>query len=272
MIRAKTTLADALREGAERLARSGSDAPRQEAERLAAHALGMRWGDLFTRLREHFDMHAFDALVDRRVAHEPLAYILGTAEFYGIVLQCGPGVLVPRPETERLVETALDAIADRERPVVVDLGTGTGAIAVAIKTKRPDADVWATEVAPGALVWAKRNAGSVHLVEGDLFSPLPQELRGSVDLVVSNPPYIPDGTALPPDVEAEPPEALFAGPDGLRVIRRIVDEASDWLRPGGTIALEVGTPEQAASVASMLPEGKVFEDLTGRPRVVSSRC
>ncbi len=259
MIRADGTLSDALRDAADRI-------PRREAEELASFVLGLGWGELWPRMDQPFDPQPFEELIARREAGEPLQYIVGSASFYGVELACGPGVLVPRPETEILVDVALELLRDIASPVVVDLGTGTGAIAAAIASQRPDATVYATEKSPAAFAWAQRNVPSVLL--GDLFEPLPSSLRGGVDLVVSNPPYVPEGTTLPADVRREPAEALFAGPDGCDVLRRIASEAPDWLRPGGWIVLEIGTPDQA----SVLPGARVHADLTGRLRVVLKQC
>jgi release factor glutamine methyltransferase len=251
-----TTVAEALRSASRVI-------PRREAEDLAAFSLRVRWGDLWARMDEPFDADTFDALVSRRADGEPLQYILGSASFHGVEIACGPGVLVPRPETETLVDVALGLIRDLPRPVVVDIGTGSGAIAAAIAAVRPDADVYATEKSAAACEWARRNVANVYL--GDLFEPLPPALRGAVDLIVSNPPYIPDGTPLPADVAREPSEALYAGQDGCDVLRRIVAEAGEWLRPGACIALEIGTPDQIA----VLQDAAVTNDLAGRPRVLS---
>jgi len=239
--------------------------PRHEAEQLAAFALGTTRSEFWARFDEPFDTKLFDELVARRLAGEPLAYIIGSTCFYGIEVACGPGVLVPRPETEVLVDVALELLRGIESPTVIDIGTGTGAIALAIAAHRPDASVWATERSDEALSWAERNLreSAVRLVAGDLFAGSPR-----ADLVVSNPPYIADGTALPADVMREPAAALFAGPDGNDILDRIVDACGDH----GAVALEIGTPEQAAHVAGRLANATVHDDLTGRPRVVSARC
>jgi release factor glutamine methyltransferase len=241
-----------------------TDLPRHEAEQLAAFALGITRSEFWSRLDEPFDTTLFDEFVARRLAGEPLAYITGSTSFRGIEIACGPGVLVPRPETEILVDVALGMIREIEAPTVIDIGTGPGAIALAIVAERPDASLWATESSDVALAWAERNlrGSSVRLVAGDLYAGCPR-----ADLVVSNPPYIPTGAELPVDVMREPPEALFAGPDGNDVVDRIIDGHA-----GGLIALEIGTPEQAAHVTARLPDATVHEDLTGRPRVVSARC
>jgi release factor glutamine methyltransferase len=250
------------------LLRTDTRLPRHEAELLAAHALGITRSELWSRAGEPFDSPLFDELVARRLGGEPLAYITGSTEFHGIEIACGPGVLVPRPETEILVDVALAMLDGLRAPVVVDIGTGTGAIALAVAKERPEASVWATELSDRALAWAERNlrGSQVHLVAGDLFAGCPR-----ADLVVSNPPYVVSGAELPGDVMREPAEALFAGPDGCDVLDRIVEGAAGH----GAIALEIGTPEQAQHVAARLAswsDVRVHDDLTGRPRVVGATC
>ena len=194
-------------------------------------------------------------------------------------------MFVPRPETEVLLAWALEAIADRERPVVVDLFTGTGAIALAIAAARPDAEVYGVERAPGALAWARRNAemhaaaGAVpiRLLGGDVFDErLLADLERTVDLVTANPPYVPDGTPVDPEVaDHDPPEAVFAGPDGLAVIRPLLSVAAGLLKPGGLLAIEHDA-SQGESAPALLAARRVFADvvdhpdLAGRPRFVTA--
>jgi len=264
--------ADALRD-------AGSPSPRAEGERLAALALGIDWSGLWGRMADAIDARSLALMDDalaRRVGGEPLAYIEESVVFYGLEIACGPGVLVPRPETETLVDVGLELVDGVERPVVADIGTGTGAVAIAIAARRPDAEVWATDVSTMALAWAERNVSShgvgVWLLHGDLFSALPRRLRGRVDLAIANPPYVPDGADAPADVRAEPAEAVFAGPRGDEVLMRLADEAPGWLSERGAVALEVGTPEQAEALATALPGAvDVRADHTGRPRVVFVR-
>lgn len=192
----------------------------------------------------------------------------------------GPGVLIPRPETEVVAGRAIELLP--RDGVAIDVGTGSGAIAIALATERPDASVLATEVSAAALSWARRNAESigapVRFFEGDLFDPLPPEFGGRVDVVVSNPPYIATAEAalLPSDVrDHEPHEALFAGTDGLAVIRRLIAEAPKWLRSGGMLVLEIA-PHQERDVLELLVaagyrDPRVAADLTGRPRVAEGR-
>jgi release factor glutamine methyltransferase len=262
------------------LSAAGFSSARWEGERLVAHALGIEWGEIWVRLREDFGEQTsqkLDELVRRRVAGEPLAYILCSTTFFGREIAVGPGVLVPRPETESLVQAALDVVADVPDPRIVDIGTGSGAIAIALALERSGAEVWGTDASKPAMEWAERNVRSagvdVQLVHGDLFEALPSRTRGVFDLIVSNPPYIAEGTDLPADVRAEPDEALFAGPEGNDVLLKLVDGSEAWLNSGGHLALEVGTPEQADVVVGALAswrDVRVREDRTGRPRVVSA--
>lgn len=224
--------------------------------------------------------HALE-LARRRATGEPLQYITGEAHFRRLVLKVGPGVLIPRPETEVVTEHAMERLPDNG--VLVDVGTGSGAIALAVKDERPDAHVYATENQGDALGWAQRNVSAlgldIHLVEGDLLVALPDHLRGAVDVVVSNPPYIATGEArfIGVDVVAhEPHAALFAGPDGLEVIRAVAKQARRWLAPGGWLVLEIGV-KQGGAVAELLTgldyqEIAVLSDLAERPRIAEGRA
>lgn len=278
MLRSETlALTEWIRDAERSLAGAGVPSPRNDAERLAALGLGLQWGELWTRLREPIDerLSRMDDVLERRCAGGPLAYIVGSVAFCGTEIMCGPGVLVPRPETETLVEVALELIADGPGPVVVDIGTGTGAIAIAVARARADARVWGTDVSPVALRYAARNVEetdvSVELLDGDLYRALPDDLLGAVDLVVSNPPYVRDDAVLPPDVLAEPAEALRAGPRGDEALVGLVEGVGPWLKASGSMAMEVGTPDQAAWMTSAMrgfAEVGVRDDLNGCPRVV----
>jgi release factor glutamine methyltransferase len=262
-------------QASKRLADSGHAAPRFDAERLAAHVLGVSWSDLWidemSKPLDGTTTAALDAVLRRRLAGEPLAYIQGSRVFYGLELECGPGVLVPRPETETLVDVGLELIAGITTPVVVDIGTGSGAIALAIASKRTDAEVIATDVSEEALAFARRNGASlgidVWFAAGDLFEAVPDEVRGRVDLLVSNPPYVPEGAGVPTDVRSEPSVAVFGGEIGNDVLERIVAAAPQWLRPGGALAMEIGEGYQA----DVLPGAEVRKDHTDRPRVIWRR-
>ncbi len=219
-------------------------------------------------------------LAQRRASGEPLQYLTGVAGFRRLELAVGPGVLVPRPETEVVAGRAMELLP--REGTLVDVGTGSGAIALAVADERPDARVLATESSIDALCWAERNRAALsarmELVAGDLFGGLPAALRGTVDVVVSNPPYIAEWEreALPRDVvEHEPHVALFAGDDGLAVIRRLARASREWLRPGGWLVVEID-PRQASAVRGDL-ESLGYEDvatgidLAGRLRVAEGR-
>lgn len=207
----------------------------------------------------------------------PLQYLVGEQQFLDLVLGVAPGVFVPRPETEIVVERAAETLEGRESPAVIDVGTGTGAIALAIKRLRPDARVVATDVSEDAVAVARANASRLGLdvvvLPGDLLDPVPEELRGAVDLVVSNPPYVTreEYDDLPGEVKAEPYEALVGGTD---VHRRLAGAAPAWLRPGGWLVVEIGESqgvEVAALLADRFEAVEVLPDLTGRDRIVRGR-
>jgi release factor glutamine methyltransferase len=195
-------------------------------------------------------------LATRRAAGEPLQYLLGSAYFGAIELAVGPGVFIPRPETELVAQRAMDRL--RQGGLVVDVGTGSGAIALGVATQRSDATVMGTEISPDAMLWAEKNRDAlglpVRLALCDLLDGLPATLKGRLDVVVSNPPYVAqaDRASLPPDVvDHEPHVALFAESRGLAVMERLAREARLWLRPGGCLVCEIGHG-QGTAVASML--------------------
>lgn len=231
------------------------------------------------------EVRFFDQMVARRVAGEPLQYVLGQWAFRTLDLFVDRRVLIPRPETEVVAGHALDALAALERPgVAVDLGTGSGAIALSLAAERwPHVEVWATDVSADALSVARANlaglgrrAGVVRLVEGDWYRALPDELRGRVDVVISNPPYVAADDPLPPEVaEWEPTGALVSGPSGLEAIEVVVEGAVEWLADGGTVVVEIGDTQGSAALAvaraAGLHEPEVRPDLTGRPRALVAR-
>jgi release factor glutamine methyltransferase len=248
-----------------------------DAELLLAHVLGIPRGRLLLAdPPDDGQVQALDALVARRAAREPLQHLVGTAVLGRVEVAVGPGVFVPRPETETLLERALGLLTG-PAPVVVDLCTGTGALALAIAHERPGATVHAVEVDPGALPWTRRNlAGSrVELHEADVTAAgVLAELTGVVDLVTCNPPYVPDGLAVPPEVDADPRGAVFAGPDGLAVIRPVADLAHRLLRAGGAVALEHDDSHPVAVRDVLAGAGftgvTTHPDLAGRPRVATA--
>jgi release factor glutamine methyltransferase len=253
--------------------------PRVDAELLAAHLLGLPRSRLAAAGAPSAEQLArFRELVDRRATRIPLQHLLGSAPMGPVDVAVGPGVFVPRLETELLLEWGLLALTGTDNPLVVDLCTGSGALALAVAASRQDAEVHAVELDPEALAWARRNlAGRARLVAGDVTDPdLLPELHGRVDLVLANPPYVPDGTPVPPEVaEHDPRRAVFAGPDGLAVIRPMLVLALRLLRPGGRLAIE--HDDTHATSAPVLLAGDpaltdVVEhsDLAGRGRFVTA--
>lgn len=264
-----------------RFAERGIPTPRLDAEVLLAEVTGKQRIGLYT----HFDqpltaeeLATYRALIKRRLAGEPVAYLVGKKEFYSLELVVDARVLIPRPDTETLVEVALALLPFSDpAPRVVDVGVGSGAVAIAIAVARPDALVEAVDRAPEAAEVARANAArhapSVRVHVGDLLAPI----DGLVHLVVSNPPYIPTGdlAALQLEVRREPRAALDGGPDGLDLVRRLVDEATRKLVPGGALALEIGH-DQAERTANLLHAAGFVDvaraiDLAGIERVVSGR-
>jgi release factor glutamine methyltransferase len=257
-----STVATLLAEGAERLSGAGLGCARPDALRLLGATLEVDGLALYVDPRRPVDMEAaarFRLLVERRAAHEPVQYLLGYEEFRGLRIAVTTEVLIPRPETEGLVERALELLADRQGALVADVGTGSGAIACALSSARPDLEVLAVDQSLGALAVASDNvrrlglSSRVRLLAGDLFGPL-GSLSGSLDMIVANPPYLPTGVipSLPVEVERfEPHLALDGGPDGLRVLRRIVAQAPAFLRPGGWLVMEIGE-DQAGPLASLM--------------------
>ncbi|MEI7915356.1 MAG: peptide chain release factor N(5)-glutamine methyltransferase [Mycobacteriaceae bacterium] len=281
-------LREAITSAAARLAEAGIDSARADAELLAAHAAGTSRGRL--ALLDVADDAFLDAFLDRfgdavaqRVRRIPLQHITGTAAFGPVELQVGPGVFIPRPETESLLEWALAQSLPADA-VIVDLCTGSGALAIALATalaaERPDARVIAVDDDPRALDYARRNASAtrVRLIQADVTDPgLLPELIGTVDLVVANPPYIPAGAQLEPEVgQHDPPHALYGGADGMAVIGPIAVRAADLLRPGGLLAVEHDDTTSQATVGVITATG-AFDDITahrdmaGRPRFVTAR-
>ena len=282
----------AIAKAADALAQAGIDCARTDAELLAAHAAGTERGRL--ALVDSPEASFFDRLeaaVVARAQRIPLQHITGRAAFGPTDLRVGPGVFIPRPETEALLEWALAQDLPAS-PVILDLCTGSGALAVALADALPDARVIAVDDDAAALDYARRNAAgtAVEVVAGDVTDPgLLPDLVGAVNLVVANPPYIPEGAELEPEVaQHDPAHALFGGADGMAVIVPIVARAAQWLAAGGLLAIEHDDSTAQATVAEIaaLPapgslgccpaagaftEITAHRDLTGRPRYVTAR-
>ena len=269
------------------LAAAGVASPRVDADILAAHVLGVERGRLMMApLVDPPVIDDYARLVARRAAREPLQHLLGTAVLGPVVVAVGPGVFTPRPETELLLEWGLKAIVGVTSPLVVDLCTGSGALALAVAAARPDATVHAVEADPAALTWARRNiaahadAGGTPVVlhAADVrWADLLPDLESRVDLVLCNPPYVPDHTPVPPEVSGwDPPAAVFGGPDGLEIIRAVVGAAATLLRYDGRLAIE-HDDTHGDTVPDLLRRRRVLadveehRDLNGRPRFATAR-
>ena len=279
------TLAALVRGAAQRLADAGVPDPLVDAELLAGHVLGLRRGEVQAALIRGdvvnaSDAERIDALVVRRVGREPLQHITGTAPFRHLELQVGPGVFVPRPETETVVQFAIDALLNspESAPIGIDLGTGSGAIALAMATEVRHARIFAAELSPEAHEWASRNMSGVEnltLVLANLADAF-RELDGTASVVISNPPYVPDD-AIPRDPEVrlfDPAMALYGGPDGLDLVRVLSTRAAELLRPGGLLVIEHGEL-QGESIREILGAdgwraAATHRDLTLRDRATTA--
>jgi len=291
---ASVTVADAVRDAGRRLRDADvTRSPRLDAELLVARALGLARADLLREPERELsadEVAEWESLLRRRLAREPVAYILGHRAFRTIDLEVTRAVLIPRPDTETLVDVALEELRTvplagpepEDEPLAIDVGTGSGCIALALASEDPFVHVVATDVDPDALAVARGNAARlglarrVEFVLSDLFHDVAERV---VDLVVSNPPYIPadEYVALEPNVrDYEPRLALYGGVDGLDFYRRLVPGAALLLRPGGLLAVEVGSG-QAEAVAGIVRASGAFsapetrDDLAGAPRVVYAR-
>jgi release factor glutamine methyltransferase len=268
-----------VQRAADYLERHGVESPVPTAERLLAHVLETDRAGVYARegLTSQ-EAQLFGRALCRRCVGEPLQHVTGEQGFRRIVLRVRPGVFVPRPETEILVQTTLDGLASVAAPTVVDVATGSGAVALAIADELPESTVLATDLSPEAVALARENANAlgtpITVIEGDLLDALPAQLRGRVDAVVCNPPYVPEEArdSLPADVRAEPDLAVFGG---IALYERLFSEAVGWLAPGGLVAVEI--EERTAAVVSKAAAHAGFEsiavrqDLTERDRVVSGR-
>lgn len=274
------------------LATAGVDSPRVDAELLAAAVLGISRAKLATARFDLGSAARYQELVRFRAARRPLQHLTGSAPFRWLELAVGPGVFIPRPETELLVDWGLTRLGGVRRPVVVDLCAGTGAIALSVAHEHPGAEVYAVESSPDALDWLRRNVSSsrsasgsgsvsgsvVTIVEGDVTNPATlSTMDGQVDLVLCNPPYVPTGTPVQPEVaEHDPHLAVFGGVDGLDVIRPVIRRAADLLRPGGWFGIE-HDDSHGFAVPALLSASQAFvdvvehRDLAGRPRFATAR-
>jgi release factor glutamine methyltransferase len=268
-----------VRRSAAYLEAHGVDSPRETAEALLMHLLGTDRAGLYARSNglDTATARLFGRALCQRCHGTPLQYLTGEQQFMDLRLQVVPGVFVPRPETERLVEVILELLEPIRAPVVVDMGTGTGAIGLAVKRYRPESRVLATDLSPEAVQVAGRNADrlglDVEVLPGDLLDPLPGDLAGRVDLVVSNPPYVTEEgfESLPEEVRAEPYAALVGG---TQVHARLVRGAGRWLRPGGWLVVEIGAdqgPEVRALFEEHFERVEILPDLAGRDRIVRGR-
>ena len=269
------------------LAEAGVPDPEVDAELLLGHVLGLSRGGVQARVVMGGEVGEADAatlalLVERRARREPLQHLTGRAAFRSLELFVGPGVFVPRPETEQVAQLAIDALraAAEPEPIALDLGSGSGAIALALATEVPHARVWAVENSPAAFAWTRRNveaiaAANLELVFADLADALP-ELDGRAAVVISNPPYIPLG-AIPRDPEVrlyDPEHALYGGADGLDVVRVLSRRARALLHPGGTLVIEHGEQQSAAIAGVLAADGwhaiAHHRDLTTRERATTA--
>lgn len=276
------------------LATAGIAAAAAEARWIVEEVSGLEGAELVLGIEEPATVRGvarLDGLVARRRGGEPIQYVLGRWSFRTLDLLCDRRVLIPRPETEQVVEVALTELDDvllgrhgRHRAVALDLGTGSGAIALSLAVERPGSDVWGVERSADALAVARANlaglgmAGSrVRLLEGSWFDPLPGELRAAIDLVVTNPPYVAAHEVLPAEVVGwEPIDALVPGPTGLEAYEVVVGEAAAWLAPGGALVAEIGTTQgpvvAALAESAGLVEVRVVADHAGHDRAVVARA
>ncbi|MCW2527618.1 MAG: protein-(glutamine-N5) methyltransferase, release factor-specific [Pseudonocardiales bacterium] len=272
----------------DRLAAAGVESARVDAELLLSSALNVDRGRLIIAAGPTpAESERFEALIQRRINREPLQHILGNAAFRHLLLAVGPGVFVPRPETELLVDAVLPTLKSVAVPTAVDLCSGSGALALSIATEVPTAGVTAIERSAAALIWLQRNIAEVGVgdrvraVQADVADPQLltelNDLLGSVDVVVANPPYVPAAVEVGPEVGHDPAEAVFAGDDGLDLIADVVRIAAALLRPGGMLAME-HDDTHAESVPALLGSTGTdlwadvvdHPDLAGRPRYVTA--
>lgn len=278
MSEAPSSVGEAIREATETLA-PASDTARLDAELLMAHALGVSRSDMLLRAMRDAAPEGFGVLVARRLVHEPVAYITGSAEFYGLELQVSPAVLIPRGDSETLIEAASEHFADRAAPTrVLDLGTGSGALLLAALSLWPEAQGVALDASMSALRVAQCNATKLGLAERARF--LRRSWRregwrrdlGTFDLILCNPPYVEEDAALDPQVrDHEPGSALFAGPEGLDDYRILLPQTAALLTGGGIAIFEIGATQRDALASLARNQGfapRFCNDLANRPRAM----
>ena len=273
------TIVEVLKLSADYLHKHGSDSGRLDAELLLAHALGLRRLDLYLKFDHSLadpELAAYRSLVSRRGKGEPVAYLVGHKEFMGLDFEVTRDVLVPNPDTETLVQRAVEIAREASRPLrVADVGTGSGSIAVAVAHYAPNTEVWASDTSRDALEVAGRNVrrhglhDRVHLECGDLMQPLPRGL----DLVCANLPYVPIGASLPAEVAAQPAGSLHAGEGGAALVIRLLDQAPAHLAPGGRVLAEID-PAIVAAVTEAAGRNftahRLLRDLGGHDRVLEA--
>ncbi|GGQ96895.1 release factor glutamine methyltransferase [Deinococcus ruber] len=242
------------------------------------HVLNLDWSGLVLaggRVLTAAQVQQTEALIARRLTREPLQHLIGAVEWGGIHLKVTPAALIPRPETETLLHLALEALSGRTAPAVLDVGTGSGALALGIKAARPAARVTATDLSAEALALARQNADLLHLEVAFLEADLLRGVPGTFDLIVSNPPYLPeaDEAAAEPEVRHDPRQALYSGPDGLTLARQLMRQAAALLNPGGVVLLELD-PRNVERLAHELHlsgwHAQIHPDLTGRLRFLEA--
>ena len=285
------TVRELIQVTSEYLEGKGVTSAKLNAERLLADVLGLARIELFFQHDRPVlgaELDHYRELVRRRASGVPLQQILGETEFYSRVFKVETGVFIPRPETERLVEEAVALVAPADRrllaPLAVEIGCGTGIIGISLALEVPRLTVYATDVNPAAVKLAEHNAHTlgadprIHLFQGNRFDPLPDHLKGTVDLVVSNPPYVraADIPGLAVEVaQHDPVEALDGGDDGLVFYRALAAQVGAWLRPGGHVAVEIGDDQgqevEDIFAASGLRDINIFRDFADRDRVVTAR-
>lgn len=277
--------AKCVREAAVRLAAAGVASPRYDAGELLAHVLGVPRSAVSTATPTPEQADRYAELVDQRAARVPLQHLTGTTGFRYLDLAVGPGVFVPRPETELLAGWAIDQLREHPAPLVADLCTGSGAIALSLAHELPNATVYAVELDPHAVAWAQRNAEArraagdrpITLLQADAADPaVLAERDGTVDVVLTNPPYVPDDALVAPEVaQHDPPVAIFGGPDGLVVVRRLIARAADLLKAGGMLGIEHADLQGELLPEAVAADGRFtaiedHRDLNDRPRFTTA--